>query len=160
MVLYLDTFHILTADIQDTVHLRVKESGCIVVGYGLHFPLIQKKGRLDQCLSVAGGTGVCDFGFPGKVAVNFLNGTDTGCQGIAVVVAVKGVEQGTIFPDQGCLCCGGACVYTKIAVSAVAGEFVGFHIVMTLALIEFVIIRPGGKQRFHTVDLKFHMYIG
>ncbi len=44
LILDADTFHILTADIQDTVYLRIKEGSSIVVGDGLHFSVIQQKG--------------------------------------------------------------------------------------------------------------------
>ena len=40
-VLYLDALHVLSPDVQDTVHIRLKESSRVVVGDGLHFPLIQ-----------------------------------------------------------------------------------------------------------------------
>ena len=40
-VLNLDAFHVLAADVQDTVNIRLKEGGRIVVGYGLHLALIQ-----------------------------------------------------------------------------------------------------------------------
>ena len=130
------------------------------MGNSLHFPFIQKKRRLYQCLAVSGGAGVGNPCFPRKVAVNLLDGADTGSQGIAVIVAVEGIEQGTILTDQGCLCCGGTRVNAQITVSAVAGNVSGYDIVVALALIEFVIILPGGEQRLHTVHLKFHMYIG
>ena len=130
LVLYLDTFHILSADIQDAVHLRVKEGSGIIVGNSLHFPFIQKKRRLYQCLAVSGGAGVGNPCFPRKVAVNLLDGADTGSQGIAVIVAVEGIEQGTILTDQGCLCCGGTRVNAQITVSAVAGNVSGYDIVV------------------------------
>ena len=41
-----DTFHVLSADVQDAVHLRIKKGGGIVMGDGLHLPLVQHKGRL------------------------------------------------------------------------------------------------------------------
>ena len=160
MVFYFYAFHILTADIQDTVYLRIKEGRCVVVGYCLHFPFIQKESSFYQCLPVSGGAGVRNFRLTGQMAVDFLNGTDTGSQGIAVIVAVKGIEQGAVFPHQCSFCCCGAGVNAQIAVSAVTGNVTGYYIVMALPLIEFIIIFLSGEQRLHTVYFKFHMYVG
>ena len=44
LVFDLDTFHILAADIQDTVYLRIKESGGIVMRYGLYLSFVQHQG--------------------------------------------------------------------------------------------------------------------
>ena len=72
----LDTFHILSADIQDTVYFRVKERGCIVMGYGLNLTLIQDQGSLDQSLAVTCRTGISDLCVFGKQFVNLFNRTD------------------------------------------------------------------------------------
>ena len=71
-----DTFHILSADIQDTVYLRVKESSCIVMGYGLNLALIQEQGRFDQSLAVTCRTGISNLCIFGKQFVNLFNRTD------------------------------------------------------------------------------------
>ena len=39
-VLDLDTFHVLPANVQDTVHFRLKKRRGIVVGDRLHFPFV------------------------------------------------------------------------------------------------------------------------
>ena len=46
LVADLDALHILSADIYDTVNLRIKESSCIVMGNGLNLALIQQQGSL------------------------------------------------------------------------------------------------------------------
>ena len=46
LILDLDTFHILTADIQNAVYFRIKEGSSVVVGDGLYFALIQHAGQL------------------------------------------------------------------------------------------------------------------
>ena len=78
MILDLDAFHILSADIQDAVHLRIKESGGIVMRYRLHLALVQKQRRLDQRLAVAGGAGVGDPRVCRKMLVDFLHCLDGG----------------------------------------------------------------------------------
>ena len=60
-VFQLDALHVLTADIQHAVYLRVKEGRGGGVGNGLHHPLVQGEGGLQQSLAVAGGAGANDF---------------------------------------------------------------------------------------------------
>ena len=42
----LDAFHVLTADVEDAVYLRIKERGGIVVGDGLNLALVEHEGSL------------------------------------------------------------------------------------------------------------------
>jgi len=42
----MNTLHVLSADVQDTVHIGLKEGSRIVVGNGLHLPFIELKGGL------------------------------------------------------------------------------------------------------------------
>ena len=86
----LDAFHILSANIYDTVNLRVKESCCIVRGNGLNFPLIQQKSGLHQSLAVACGTGKCNAGILRKNAVDLLDRTDGCLKRASVIIAVEG----------------------------------------------------------------------
>ena len=78
LVADLDTFHILSADIQDTVYLRVKESSCIVMGYGLNLALIQDQGSLDQRFSVTCRAGISNLCAFRKQLIDFFNRTDSG----------------------------------------------------------------------------------
>ena len=86
LVLNLDALHILAADIQDTVHLGVEESGCIVMGHGLHLPVIQEEGGLHQGFAVTCGAGADDMHVFGKLTVDFLQGADGGFHGAAVII--------------------------------------------------------------------------
>ena len=72
----LDTFHILSADIQDTVYFRVKESSCIVMRYCLNLSLVQDQGSLDQSLAVTCRTGISNLCIFGKQFVNLFDRTD------------------------------------------------------------------------------------
>ena len=85
----LDAFHILTADIQDAVYFRIKESSCIVMGNSLNLTFIKKKSRFDQCLAVTGGAGKSNLRVFRKKFIDLLDGTDGGFQRISVIVAVE-----------------------------------------------------------------------
>ena len=78
VILDLDAFHILSADIQDAVYFRVKESGGVVMRYRLHLALVQHQSRLDQRLAVAGGAGIGDPRIGGKMLIDFLYRLDGG----------------------------------------------------------------------------------
>ena len=66
MIIDLDTFHVLAADVQNAVYVFVKERGSIVVGDSLHRTLIQHQGSFDQRFPVTGGAGVDDMGVFGS----------------------------------------------------------------------------------------------
>ena len=110
MVFDLYALHILTADVQDTVYLWVKEGGSVVMGNCLYFPFIQHQSSFDQSFTVTGGTGPCNMGIFRKPLIDFLDGCDGGAQRISVVVAVEGVQQGSVFSHQSSFCGGGSCV--------------------------------------------------
>ena len=78
MVFDADAFHILSADIQDAVYLRIEKFSRIVVGDCLHFALVQHQSGLYQRLSVTCGAGADDMSVFRQKTVDFLNGAD-GC---------------------------------------------------------------------------------
>ena len=57
-ILDADAFHILSADIENAVDLRVEKGSRIVVGNGLDFALVQAEGRFQKGFSISGGTTV------------------------------------------------------------------------------------------------------
>ena len=78
LVLDLDTFHVLTADIQDTVYLGVKECSSIVMCHSFHFAVVEQESCFHQSFAVTGGAGAHDFHILRKKRVNFFQRTD-GC---------------------------------------------------------------------------------
>ena len=154
MILDLDTFHILTADIEDTVDLRIKESGCIIVRYSFNLALVKHQSSFDQCFTVTGGAGVGDPGSVRHLGIDFLHGTDGGCQWIPVVVVIERIQQGTIFTDQSSFCCGGSCIDTKETVAFIGSQITGGYVVLTLAFVKRIIGFLGSEQRFHTCNFK------
>ena len=85
-VLDLDTFHILSADIQNGIDLGVKEGGSGVMCHGLNLAVIQIHGRLKQCFTVTGGAAACDDSRLGKKRIDLLQGTDRGLYRTAVII--------------------------------------------------------------------------
>ena len=74
----LDTFHILTADIEDTVYLRIKESSSVIMRNRLNLTVIQQECGFHQGFTVAGRTGTDDFGTGGQLFIDILDRTDGG----------------------------------------------------------------------------------
>ena len=150
----LDTFHILSADIYDTVNLRVKESSRIVVGNGLNFPLIQQQSSLHQCLAVTCGTGKRNVCILRKNAVDLLNGADGSFKRASVIIAVKGVKQSSVLTYKSGLGGGRTCINTQIAVAVILGKVALLYLIGALTLIKCFIVFLCGKKRLHTFHLK------
>ena len=57
----MDAFHVLAADIEDAVDLRLEKGGGVVVGDRLHFAFVEHQGRLNKGFAVTGGAGISDL---------------------------------------------------------------------------------------------------
>ena len=156
-VFNLDALHILSADIQNAVHIRFKGRRRIIVGDGFNLALIQHQRRFQQRLTVAGGTGVYDIGLFGNDIVYLLHCADCGSQRTAVIIAVKMVQQGSVFADKRHLCSGGTGVDAQIAVSLISGDIRFPDIVAFVASGKFGVSLFIFKERFHPVNLKIHL---
>ena len=76
LVLDLDALHILTADVENTVHGGIEERGGIVVRNGFHLAVVQQKSSLHESFTVACGAGADDMYILRELLVNFLQGAD------------------------------------------------------------------------------------
>ena len=150
----LDTFHILSTNIYNTVNLRVKESCRIVVGNGLNFPLIQQQRGLHQRLAVTCGTGKCNAGILWKNAVDLLDGTDGCLKRASVIIVVEGVKQGPVLTYKSSLGGGGTCINTQIAVAVILGKVTLLYLIGTLTLVKCLIVFLRSKKRLHTFHLE------
>ena len=153
----LDAFHVLTADIQDAVHIRIKEGSGGVVRDGLDFALVQHETGFDQLFSVSGGTGIGNPRAFRKLAVDVLDGTDRGGQRISVIIVVERVQELSVLGDQGRLCRGGAGIDAEITVSLIFLEIAGFDLIAVVALDKFPVFVLIGKQRRHAGNLHLHL---
>ena len=99
-----DAFHILAADIENTVYIRFEECGGVVMSYRLHFTLIQHESCLDQGFSVSGRAGVYDFNSFRKLFVNIFNSGDSCSQRISVIVVIERIEQRAVFAYKSSFC--------------------------------------------------------
>ena len=89
MIFYPDAFHVLTADVKDAVHLRIKEGCSSIVGDSFHLTFLQHKGGFYKCLPVACGTGTDDLTVRRHMGIGFLDGSYGGGKGISMIVVIK-----------------------------------------------------------------------
>ena len=87
----LDTFHILTADIQNTVNVRREESCGVIMCYGFDFAFIQQKSCFHQGFAISCGAGMLDHSTFRKLRINIFDRGDCCLQRITVVGAVERV---------------------------------------------------------------------
>ena len=91
LVLYLNTLHILSADIYNTVNLRVKECSSIEVGHSFNFTFIKHKCWLDKSLTITCWTGLHNLSLRWKLCINVFNSLDCSIKRRTVVAWVKWV---------------------------------------------------------------------
>ena len=140
LIFDLNAFHILTADIKDTVYLRIKKCSSIIMGNGFYLSLVKKKRSLDQSFSVSCGTGIGNVSVLWQTGVNLLNRADGRIQRTSVVAAVKGIKKASVFAYKGSFRGGASCINAEITVSAVGGKLAGGNLVRTLAFCKFSVI--------------------
>lgn len=93
MVLDLNTFHILTTDVKDTVYIRLKKGCSIVVGNCLYFSLVQQKSSFDQRFAISGRAGVNNLNTFRQFTVNILDRTDCCTKRISFVIMIERIKQ-------------------------------------------------------------------
>ena len=54
LIFNFDAFHILTADVEDTVYIRFKVGCGVIVRHCFYLTLVKKKSRFDQCFPITG----------------------------------------------------------------------------------------------------------
>ena len=89
--------------------------------------------------------------------VNLLNGGDGRRQGTAVIVAVEGVEKGSVFSHQGGLRRRGAGVNTEIAVAGIGGQVALLDLILALALEERIEIFLIAEEGFQPLYFELHL---
>ncbi|GFI51001.1 hypothetical protein IMSAGC020_02211 [Lachnospiraceae bacterium] len=145
LVLDLDALHVLAADVQDTVHIRLKIGCGIIVGDRLYFALIQKKGGLNERLSVTGRAGVDDLYAFWQPAVDILDRHDGGSKGISVIIVVEGIKKRSVFVHQSGFCSGGAGVDPEKCLALAARKIPDRNLVSGVALLECVEVGLAGE---------------
>ena len=150
----LEAFHILAADVENTVDFRIEECGSVIMGNRLYLTLVQHQCSFDERLAVTGRTGPGDLCGIRQFGVDLLDRADRCAERISVVVAVEGIEKSTIFADESSFGRRGTGINTEIAVSFVGGKIGGHDVVDTLARQKFVILGLIFKQRLKTGNLK------
>ena len=138
-VFQLDALHILTANVQDTVHLGVKEGSRRAVGNGLHHPFIQGERGFQQGLAIAGGAAPDDPGTGRQLLFQLTNGQLGGHNGVSLVVAVEAVQKLPILADEGQLGGGGTGINAQEAVAGVGLQRLLFYHRLAVPAAEFLV---------------------
>ena len=116
----LDALHVLPADVQHAVHLRIKEGGGGAVSDGLDLALVEREGRLQQRLAVAGRALAQDVRTLRQLARERGDGALRRLNGTALIVRVVRPQQLAAFADERKLCRGRAGVHTEEAAARIA----------------------------------------
>ena len=150
-VFQLDALHILPADVQHAVHLRVKKRGGGAVGDGFHLALVQTESRFQEGFSVACGAGAGDVRALGQLVPETRHGIHGGADGIALIVRVVGKEKLAVAADERHLRGGGTGVNAEETVTPIPGQALPADDGFAVAGAERLMVFPGGKQGVKTL---------
>ena len=155
-----DALHILAADVQHAVHVRVKEGGGGAVGNGLHLSLVQMEGGLQQGFAIAGGAGTTDS-HPGvELVAEPFQGLLGGFYRVALIVGVVEEQQLALLADEGDLGGGGAGIDAQVAVALVIRQLLFLHHGPVVPGTEGPVLRFVREQGVKPLDFKGHLHTG
>ena len=126
-VLELDTLHVLSADIEHAVDLRVEERRGGAVGDGLDLALVERERGLEQRFAVACGAGARDMRARGKRFAQRMYGLHGSLDGIALIVGVERVQKLALFANERELCRRRARVEAEKAVAIIRCKIAARH---------------------------------
>ena len=146
-VLELDALHVLPADIEHAVDLRVEERRGGAVGDGLDLTLVEREGGFEQRLTVARGAGARDACARGQKPAQRADGLHSGLDGVALVVRVERPEKLALFAHERELRRRRARVEAEEAVALIGGKLAARHDRRVVALAEGRKVGFVGKER-------------
>ena len=150
-VFQLDALHVLPADVQHAVHLRVKKRGGGAVGDGLHLAFVQAEGGFQEGFSVARGAGAGDVRALGQLVPEPCHGLHGGTDGVTLIVCVVGEEKLTVAADKRHLRGGGTGVNAQEALAPIPGQALPADDGFAVAGAERLMVFPRGEQGVETL---------
>ena len=150
-VFQLDALHILPADVQHAVHLRVKKRGGGAVGDGFHLALVQTESRFQEGFSVACGAGAGDVRALGQLVPETRHGIHGGADGVALIVGVIGKEKLAVAADERHLRGGGTGVNAEETVTPIPGQALPADDGFAVPGAERLMVFPRGEQGVETL---------
>ena len=141
----LEALHILTADVDDEVHVRHEVFCCREVGHGLHEAEVAAEGVLDQFFAVAGG-GHAGHLEAGVLFIDFQQLLPDKGQRVAEVRLIVGVEDLALLVHDHQLDGGGAGVDADMHRAALGAERHPRHAVGHMAGMEYLVLFLAGEE--------------
>ena len=142
----MEALDILSADVDDEVHVGLQRARRDEVRHGLHQPRVHAEGVLHQLLAVAGGRATRD----GDLRIALVDAVDElpdHRDRVALVGPVPVHQQLAVLGHQHGLDRGGAGVHAQIGPARIRGRIAARHGGQTVALQERIVRLPALEQR-------------
>ena len=153
IILNADTFHILSADVQNKVHIRLKELRRLIMCNGFNIAKVNHQGFLNQPFAIARHAGIANHNILRHHIIHFIQAFHDNIQRIALIACIEGIEQIAILGNQSHLCCSRACIHTKEGIPMIIRQGHASYLISVMTFLESGIIRFILKQRLHTGNL-------
>ena len=149
----LHELHVLTADIEDAVHIRLEILRRVEMRDGLHFALVERERILQELFPVTGRAGVGDACARVHARKHIQKRIPADTEGLALVISIPGIKQIAVRGDQNDLHRSRTRVDTQEAVPLIRREVALLHLILRLALQECPVGFLVRKQRLEQVQL-------
>ena len=158
IILDADTFHILTADVQNEVNIGFEELCRFVVGNCFNIAQIDHQRFFDEAFTVACYAGVTDDYVFGHHVVHFIQALHDNIQRAAFVACIERIQQFAFIGNQSHFCCSGTCVDTQESIAMIVCQRNTYNFIFVMTVFEYFICFFILEQRVHSCYLcsQFH----
>ena len=128
------------------------------MGHSLHFALVQRKGGLQQCLTIAGRAGTHDVCSGRHALAQLCHCAHGGFDGIALIVCVEGIQELTLCADQSHFGGGRTGVNTQKTVAHIVCQLAFDNDGALMAPAKGFVFCLTGKQSWQSGHFKRNLY--
>ena len=153
-VLDLHAFHVLSADVQNEIHVRTEVSGRLIVGHGLNLSHVRPEAGLDQPFAVSCDTGIGNIRPLRQLLVQVDQNLTHHFRRIALIAAILFKQQTPVAVHQRRLRCGGTGVNPQEGHPSRFPDILPLHLILIVTSHKPLILLFRPEQRFHVLRVR------
>ena len=147
-----EALHILSANVNNVIHLGIEILGRREMGHRFYKPQITAESIFNQILAIACDSTSRNMDARFTQFVNFAQLLEHNVYRVPLIGTIIGKENAAVFSNQHHLCRSGTCVNTKISFSHIAVNVRFRQMIFVVTLQKGIIFRLRGKQRRQGIE--------
>ena len=154
----LHALHVLTADVDDEIHIRAEILRGLEVSHRLDLAEIDTQRGADDVLAVTGHAAVRDIGLRRHLLIELLNDIDSALNRIALVTGIVGIDHLSFFVDKNRLRSRTSGIDTKVARALLLRKLIKVKCRTLMSLVEKLLFTFISKERSDSLDIRLESF--